>query len=477
MNNNLKMLILVFCLLLIPTITQAQLSEQWTHVYSENVFNSMYIYTPVFDKESNIYIACTYKAPDSSETSRLIKFDKKGKIVWEYDDVHSGNVNQTVVGQNDETALTGMEFLNSGETQLFFNNINVSGAAIWEQTYSQTNHQIWSYNSCFNSTGDFFVSGFTRIIDSRNSEDIIVLAYSPTGNFRWAYSFDGALHQQDTDGAIVGDNLGNIFIVGSECVDEDIYNRCTTLSNHLFKFNNEGLVWNVAVPYKSEWAVNSAISAKVDNSNNLIFMSIIISDGNYYHLSQLYKYSSSGSLLWNIVTDSASVPANNLAKEIVVDSYNNIIVLSNGESWDDLVVHKYSSDGVELWSHTYNGQGAPRDISVNSNGDIYVVYSSGALKLRSDGTLLWEYALPYSNYSTVNKKGQIALSIINTIGFSIIMYSESSTLTLKDSQNNTLSNTDFYLIKVADDAPNYTPDTLGVVTTDSDGKIKLKPLQ
>ncbi len=50
-------------------------------------------------------------------------------------------------------------------------------------------------------------------------------------------------------------------------------------------------------------------------------------------------------------------------------------------------------------------------------------------------------------------------------------------LIVKDAQDNTLSNIDFYLIKVADDAPNYTPDTLGIVTTDADGKIKIQPVQ
>ncbi len=67
--------------------------------------------------------------------------------------------------------------------------------------------------------------------------------------------------------------------------------------------------------------------------------------------------------------------------------------------------------------------------------------------------------------------------VFGNTAWKIMKYTQGTTLTLKDSQNKALSNTDFYLIKVADDAPNFTPDTLGIVTTDTDGKIELKPVQ
>ncbi len=51
------------------------------------------------------------------------------------------------------------------------------------------------------------------------------------------------------------------------------------------------------------------------------------------------------------------------------------------------------------------------------------------------------------------------------------------TLTILDANQDELADKDFYLIRVADDAPLFTPDTLGIVTTDANGKIVLTPTQ
>jgi len=48
-------------------------------------------------------------------------------------------------------------------------------------------------------------------------------------------------------------------------------------------------------------------------------------------------------------------------------------------------------------------------------------------------------------------------------------------LTVLDANKNALPDKEFYLIRVNDNVPIYTEDTLGVVETDGNGKIQLKP--
>ena len=83
-----------------------------------------------------------------------------------------------------------------------------------------------------------------------------------------------------------------------------------------------------------------------------------------------------------------------LIRDMVVDNNGNVYVTgqasSNGKGLD-FVTKKYNSDGVELWSATYdfpnnNGDDIPYGICVNSStGDVFVTGSSQT----SAGTTIW----------------------------------------------------------------------------------------
>jgi len=73
----------------------------------------------------------------------------------------------------------------------------------------------------------------------------------------------------------------------------------------------------------------------------------------------------------------------------------------------------------------------------------------------------------------INNKGEILCN--GTGGFWYLLV-PNKTITVRDANNDIISNVEFNLIKVKNDPPVFTPDTLGSFTTDNEGQLKLTEL-
>jgi uncharacterized delta-60 repeat protein len=104
----------------------------------------------------------------------------------------------------------------------------------------------------------------------------------------------------------------------------------------------------------------------------------------------IIKYSSAGVSLW---TNRYNGPGNggDYPAEVAVDSDGNIIVAASSDgalSGLDFVTIKYSSAGVPLWTNRYNGPGNYRDqatdMALDSSGNVFVTGSSTGIGTDDD---------------------------------------------------------------------------------------------
>ncbi|MBE2255862.1 MAG: T9SS type A sorting domain-containing protein [Ignavibacteria bacterium] len=125
------------------------------------------------------------------------------------------------------------------------------------------------------------------------------------------------------------------------------------------------------------------------------------------------KNTQSGERIW-VKTYRRSTNGFDYYNKILIDNTNNIYVL--GATWDsikkqDISIHKYSSDGLLIWTKEFNGTSNGNDEPIDFIFDdinnliltgVFVNQNSkiGIYKINSSGLVLWEYT--YENSSPDN---------------------------------------------------------------------------
>lgn len=143
-----------------------------------------------------------------------------------------------------------------------------------------------------------------------------------------------------------------------------------------------------------------AISVKADNAGNICVAGTSKDPGVNEYSIVVVKYSSSGLLLWSARYANAEKPS-----AIILDSQSNIIVTGkthgNGNT-EDYITLKYSQSGVLLWDRIYNGTAGSGDesfsIAADEAGSVYVTgrskgissgYDCVTIKYSSSGGEEW----------------------------------------------------------------------------------------
>lgn len=143
----------------------------------------------------------------------------------------------------------------------------------------------------------------------------------------------------------------------------------------------------------------------------------------------------------------------------------------------------YNADGALRWRLNI---GAPSywQTVFGPEHDIYTVvgYGTPATLLRIDyqtGEIVWQgnVDLGSTYWSVANK---MRVDTANTITFAandcVVQISQEKLLTIRDAQRDSIPNVTFDLIRVANNPPYFDEDTLGSVTTDSEGRLRLTPI-
>ena len=185
--------------------------------------------------------------------------------------------------------------------------------------------------------------------------DFLALRYDSLGGRGWAATWDGPGHDDDAPVAIGLDYSGNVFIAGS------CHLTATNIAYALVKFSSAGsLWWDVTHDGIDTLGADYASGLTVDRSGNAIvtgrsWSSVAGHDYDYLTV----KYNGSGQQLWEDWFDGPG-EAQDEARGIASDSSGNAYVTGaslNTQNDLDFVTLKYTAGGTRTLFATYAGAG------------------------------------------------------------------------------------------------------------------------
>jgi hypothetical protein len=161
----------------------------------------------------------------------------------------------------------------------------------------------------------------------------------------------------------------------------------------ILKYDQDGvLLWSDILDSSEGGDAYFAITGDI---NGNIYVAGQAGTGGPFIDGLLSKYSSDGVLLWSI-TYNSEFDFNDAFSHITLDEEGNICVGGYSDQYpseyaagSDFLAGKFSSDGDLLWIQTHNGIGDNRDVvygmNIDSDGNVYVTGTSGILPNDNQG--------------------------------------------------------------------------------------------
>ncbi|MEK7264114.1 MAG: T9SS type A sorting domain-containing protein [Bacteroidota bacterium] len=176
------------------------------------------------------------------------------------------------------------------------------------------------------------------------------------------------------------DAMGNRYVLGSS-LEENVPIAL------LIKYaSNDSIIWKQNYP--SDFPDIGRVA--LDGNDNIVVM-FGYSEQDY----TLVKYDNEGTMLWSVYKQYGG-------RDLFLDAYGNIDVLSFDDNWGKIIITQFSLSGEQQWDEEYTITGfntaKANVMSVDNGGNIYIGGHIGdedvtnilTLKYSIDGTLLWE---------------------------------------------------------------------------------------
>ncbi len=306
---------------------------------------------------------------------------------------HDQIANDVAIGDDGASYVLGYNGrgYNGGDIALV--KYSPSGEFRWAKSYdggNENSNDIGKSVTSFKSGNNIFIYAACEVSVSGYGNQAGVLKYDSSGNLLWSKIIPPGFNSTVTK--IITDSSGNIYTAGG-----------TSAEGFVIKLNHNGdTLWIKKIPNPSG-AYNSVVTdITADNSGNIYGTGKIYSLTSYFDMIT-FKYNSAGVLQWSKIYNYGQF-----------DDYGNALVLNSGfvyvtggsdpSNWqDDIVLIKYNaSTGDSVWVKRYNGVSSQydvaRDVTADAAGNIYitgqtdgVVYNGDiiTIKYNPSGTLQW----------------------------------------------------------------------------------------
>jgi hypothetical protein len=252
-----------------------------------------------------------------------------------------------------------------------------------------------------NAFGIFVAGNTSGILPGQSksgTSDAFVRRYDMTGNILWTRQF-GATDNSTSASGVAVDNSGNVYVVGSTT---GVFAGQTKLGNEdafLRKYAvNGSIAWTrqFGVPNNEGGAsyFNISTGVAVDSSGSIYVSVDERADRSYLEATYLYKYDNTGNNIWSKGTGF-------LNSRISVNSNGDIAVIYIGDKHGSKYISVYNSDGINQW--TFTGDEYPtlwepfiyKALVIDEDGNIYITgddHPGSNMMLRKfnrDGNELW----------------------------------------------------------------------------------------
>ena len=254
---------------------------------------------------------------------------------------------------------------------------NSSGIEQWVARYNGPGNASDEANAiAINNLGNVYVTGHSE--GSGTGSDYATIKYDSLGVEQWVVRYNGPGNIGDGAGAIVIDDLGNVYVTGFS-VGSGTESDYATI-----KYDSLGVEQWVARYNSPDSSYDRAIAIAIDNLGNIFVTGTSLrsdTDNDYVTI----KYNASGVEQWVARYDGTGNYRDG-AQAMVIDNVSNVYVtghsIGSGTD-DDFATVKYNASGIEQWVARYNGPGNALDnaraIAVDNSGNVYVAgFSDGS---------------------------------------------------------------------------------------------------
>jgi len=201
----------------------------------------------------------------------------------------------------------------------------------------------------------------------------------------WVIRYNGSGNYIDEAVAIAIDQTDNTYLTGHSLNLNGDYDYVT------FKYDACGnTIWSKTFNYADDFAHD----IKVDASGNVLVTGGILNNALFSYGT--LKYNNSGVFQWSTFSTGPEPLGSSNALKMCVDANGNSYVTGitsqlNASAVTDIMTIKYNSSGVYQWQKIYNfadGDDIPEDITIDSQGNIYVAGGSAVIASDFDFVLL-----------------------------------------------------------------------------------------
>jgi hypothetical protein len=259
----------------------------------------------------------------------------------------------------------------SARAEGLFNIISL-GQSYWAATLTDTYSSPYDIGNAIttDSSGNVYVCG-NGVSNSSGSPNAFVSKYDSSGTILWQRVLDtGNASAQSYANAITVDSSGNVYVCGYAFGVSGSSNSAI-----VFKYDSSGtILWQRVLGTTSVWAYGITI----DNSGN-----VYVCGRGSSSLNLIYKLNSSGTIQWQKTLDDGQSPKIKILYffGIVIDNSGNLYVCGNNYNSTPapvITVAKYNSSGTLLWQNSLTDNASTpndlgRGIAIDSSANVYVV--------------------------------------------------------------------------------------------------------
>lgn len=286
--------------------------------------------------------------------------------LWQVRSPNLGTIEALAIDSSGNIAVTGSAYTSSTNTyrDFFVSRYSSSGSTLWAKRYSRRTSSArhdYAADVAVDPSGNVFVVG--KCVQYTDFDIQTVKFAAATGSVLWARTFNGPGGQEDYGVAIATDSAGYAYICGQ-------YHNADRLScMYTAKYGPDGYTYWTK---KEETPGYSTKGLALDSLGN-VFVAGTVSYGGGDTI--IRKYSSTGV---SKGIQATSYDENNVPMGVVCDSSNYVAVtvkatLDSGKTV--ICTTRYDTAFHQTWERTYegpSGNSEPRDIAVDSAGNVYI---------------------------------------------------------------------------------------------------------
>ena len=304
-------------------------------------------------------------------------------------------------------------------------------------------------------------------------KDINLLVFDSLGNGPVFHSFNNDNNWESILTGMLVDSSGNPLVYGNAYSDSE--------GNHsaIVKFDPDGS--RLGDVSAHAWISDVAL----DLHNNIYAVSLgYDNEGGF-----LMKFDSNLVFQWEVQLSDMFTP-----HQVLVDTGGNAVVISNGvfsSYYEPMGARKFRPDGSLAWSLAWSSLDfKPIVAAMDPAGNVYTADCAGALRCYDpDGQERWSTPLspngPVSlwpdpgGFLTLDKCGSIYFGGTLTLSGNNLQptitakYVQQKSLVIRDALEQPIPDREFALIRVSNNPPVYSEDTLGLFQSDSIGALVL----